>query len=68
MVVIDIGVCMCEVTGKVTEYNHTGYAAIENVNTIGDRRSNIVRNRVFDCHLSPNWRQMTIENTISSDF
>ena len=28
----------------------------------------IVRNRVFDCHLSPHWRQMAIENTISIDF
>ena len=32
------------------------------------RRSKIVRNRVFDCHLSPDWQQMTIENTVSSDF
>ena len=29
-------------------------------------RSKIVRNRVFDCHLSPNWRQIAIENTVSS--
>ena len=28
----------------------------------------IVINRVFDCHLSPEWRQMAIENTVSSDF
>ena len=28
----------------------------------------IVRNSVFDCHLSPGWRQMAIENTVSSDF
>ena len=27
----------------------------------------MVRNSVFDCNLSPNWRQMTIENTVSSD-
>ena len=27
-----------------------------------------VRNRIFDCHLSPVWRPMTIENTVSSDF
>ena len=31
-------------------------------------RSKIVRNRVFDCHLSPDWRQMAIKNTVSSDF
>ena len=42
-----------------------------NVNTIDERRSKIVRNRVSDCHVSPvspDWRQMTIENTVSSDF
>ena len=42
--------------------------AIKNVNTINERRSKIVRNRVFDCHFSPDWRQMTIENTVSSVF
>ena len=26
-----------------------------------------VRNRDFDCHLSPDWRQMAIENTVSRD-
>ena len=26
-------------------------------------RSKIARNRVFDCHLSLDWRQMAIENT-----
>ena len=39
------------------ENNHTGKAAKEYVNTIDERRSKIVRNRVFDCHLSPDWRQ-----------
>ena len=47
---------------------HTEEAAIENVNNIDDRRSKIVRNRVFDCHLSPDWRQMAIFNTVSSFF
>ena len=28
----------------------------------------IIRNRVFICHLSSDWRQMTIENTVSSIF
>ena len=32
---------------------HTGEAAIENAYTIEERRSKIVRNRVFDRHLSP---------------
>ena len=40
---------------------------IENVNIIDGPRYKIVRNKVLDCHLSPNWRQMTIENTVSSD-
>ena len=31
-------------------------AAIENVNSIDERRSKIVGNRVFDCHLSPDFR------------
>ena len=31
-------------------------------NTIDERRSKIVRNRVLDCHLSP------VGNTVSSDF
>ena len=27
-----------------------------------------IRNRVFDWHLSPDWLQMAIENTVSNDF
>ena len=27
-----------------------------------------VRNRVFDCHLSPDWRQMAIENAVLANF
>ena len=38
------------------------------INTIDERRSKLVRNRVVDCHLSPDWRQIAIENTVSSDF
>ena len=40
----------------------------ENVNTIDESRSKIVRNIVFDCHLSPKWRQMAIENTVPNYF
>ena len=47
---------------------HAVQAAIENVNTIGERSSKIVRNRVFDCQLSPDLRQMAIDNTVYSDF
>ena len=36
-------------------------------NTIDKRRSKIFRNRVFDCHLLPNWQQMAIKYTVSSD-
>ena len=32
------------------------------------RRSKIGRNRVFYCHLSLDWRQMAIKNTVSIDF
>ena len=42
--------------------------AIENANTIEERRSKIDRNSVFDCHLSPHWRQMAIKNTIFISF
>ena len=41
-------------------------AAIEYVNVIDEHRSKIVINRVFDCHLSPDWRQMAIQNTVST--
>ena len=33
---------------------HTGWAAIETVNTINERRSKIVKNRVIFCRLSAN--------------
>ena len=36
--------------------------------TIDEPGSKIARNSVFDCHLSPNWRQMAIENSVSNDF
>ena len=36
--------------------------------TIDGRGSKIARNSVFDCQLSPNWRQMAIENYVSNDF
>ena len=40
----------------------------KNINTIDERRSKIVKNRVFECHLLPDLRLMAIENTVSSDF
>ena len=35
---------------------------------IDERRAKIVRNRVFDCHLSPGGRQKAIENTVLAIF
>ena len=48
--------------------SHIGSVAIENFNIIGKRRSKLVRNRVFDCYLAHDWRQMAIKNTVSSNF
>ena len=36
--------------------------------TMDKRRSKIDRNSVFDCHLSPIGRQMTIKNSASNNF
>ena len=33
-----------------------------------DGRLKIVRNRVFDCHMSSDWRQMAIENNVLASF
>ena len=38
------------------------------LSTIDERGSKIEWNSVFDSHLSPMWRQMAIENTVSFDF
>ena len=38
------------------------------LSTIDEHRSKIDRNSVFDSHLSPVWRQMAIEDTVSIDF
>ena len=35
---------------------------------IGERGSKLVRNSVFDCHLSPVGRQMAIENSVLNEF
>ena len=45
-----------EVIGEQCLHYHTGQVAIEIVNTIEKSRSKIVRNRVIDCHLSPDCR------------
>ena len=41
---------------------------LETLSTIDERGSKIDIHSVFDCHLSPMWRQMTIENSVSNDF
>ena len=33
-----------------------------------DHEPKIARNSVFDCQLSPDWRQMAIENSVSNYF
>ena len=38
------------------------------LSTIDERGSKIDGNSVFDCHLSPVWRQMAIENSVSNYF
>ena len=38
------------------------------LSTIDGRGSKIDRNSVFDCHLSPVWQQMAIENSVSNKF
>ena len=47
-----------KITMEANAHNHTGYGAIENVNTIEERRSKIDRNSVFHCHLSPHWKTL----------
>ena len=36
--------------------------------TIDKSSSIIVRNSVLDCHLLPDWQQIAIENTLSSNY
>ena len=42
------------------------FIVLANINV--NKKVKPVRNSVFDCHLSPDWRQAAIENTVSSDF
>ena len=68
---------LCTIYDKFV-FNILIHAYFVNMNTPGRRQSktpilstNIDENRwkqCFDCHLSPDWRQMTIENTVSIDF
>ena len=38
------------------------------ISSTNEDQNSQVRKRVFDFHLSPDWRQMAIKNTVSSDF
>ena len=62
---------------RVFDCRLSGVITIADVFSIGGKRSarnkrqrgsKIVRNSVFDCHLSPVGQQMAIENAVSSDF
>ena len=46
----------------------TGRRQSKTLSTINERGSKIDRNSVFHWHLSPHWRQMAIESSVSSNF
>ena len=48
--------------------NTPGMRQSKTLSTIDERGSKIDRNSVFDCHLSPMWRQLAIENSVSYAF
>ena len=67
----------CDATHTQSEKSYEAHARIpilllgvemENVNTIDECRIKVVRNRLFDCYLSPNWRQMTTETLFLAIF
>ena len=51
-----------------TQVNTPGRLQSKTLLTIDKCGSKITRNSVFYCHLSPVWRQMAIENSVSKDF
>ena len=55
----------CVATKSACWLYHTGLAALENALNNDERGSNIARNSVFDCHLSPvgrKWQSKTVCN------
>ena len=53
---------------ELKPFKHTpGRGQSKRLSTIDELGSKIVRNRVFNWHLSPHWRQMAIKNTVSID-
>ena len=65
-----IGTCLLGICTSVNSISSitTGRRQLKTLLTIDERGSKIDRNSVFDCHLSPDWRQMAIENSVSNDF
>ena len=59
--------CITE-TGELSPLITLGRRQSKMLSTIDERGSKIDRNSVFDCHLSPVWQQMAIENSVSNDF
>ena len=53
---------------RLEEQDTPGRRQSKTLFTIDKGGSKIGRNSVFDCHLSPVGRQMTIENSVSNDF
>ena len=62
--------CFGSVFSRPVFNKHFRKAAIKNIITIDELTctSKIVRNRAVDCCLWPEWGQMAMENTVSSDF
>ena len=59
--------CITE-TGELSPLITPGRRQSKRLSTIDKRGSKIDRNSVFDCHLSPVWRQMAIKNSVLTIF
>ena len=61
--------CVCSLKLQFQEtYITPGRRQSKTLLTVDERGSKIARNSVFDCHLSPDWWQMAIKNSVSNDF
>ena len=66
---------MCVRAGQQKHLRHQACTVLtpgrrqsKKLSTIDEGESKIDRNSVFNCHLSPVWRQIAIENTVSIYF
>ena len=50
---------------QVIIFTTPGRQQTKTLSTIDERGSKIDRNSVFDCHLSPVWRQVAIKNSVA---